>query len=108
MYVDDIPAAARQQEQLDWFYKILSTRFNAKNLGEISKILGVRVTRDRKNKTIYLDQEQYLSSVLDKFGISKGTYKAKKIPTADYTSLGLLTQTMFVLTPLNIAKELEA
>ena len=87
VYVDDIPAAARQQEQLDWFYKILSTRFNAKNLGEISKILGVRVTRDRKNKTIYLDQEQYLSSVLDKFGISKGTYKAKKIPTADYTSL---------------------
>ena len=87
VYVDDIPAAAQRQTELDWFYKVLSARFHAKNLGEISKILGVRVTRDRRNKTIYLDQEQYLSSVLDKFGISKGTYKGKKIPAADYTSL---------------------
>lgn len=86
VYVDDIVAAAKQQSQINWFHEKLSDRFNTKNLGEIQKILGVRVTRDRKNRTIYLDQEQYLRTVLDKFGIKQKTHKDKKIPVADYTS----------------------
>ena len=36
---------------------------------------------------LYLDQEQYLSTVCDKFGITNGKYKAKKIPVTDYNSL---------------------
>ncbi|KAI0991021.1 hypothetical protein K3495_g17166, partial [Podosphaera aphanis] len=40
VYVDDIAAAASQKCKLDWFFKVLSQRFNAKNLGEIEKILG--------------------------------------------------------------------
>jgi Reverse transcriptase (RNA-dependent DNA polymerase) len=86
VYVDDIVAAARKQDQIDWFYKQLSGRFDAKNLGEIGKILGVRVARDRANRTIYIDQEQYLRAVLDKFGITQKTHKDKKIPAADYES----------------------
>lgn len=87
VYVDDIAAAARSKTQLQKFFKILSARFKAKNLGEIEKILGARVTRDRTNRTLYIDQEQYLSAVLDKFGITTGKHKAKKIPVADYESL---------------------
>jgi hypothetical protein len=87
VYVDDIAAAAKSQVQLERFFEILSTRFNAKNLGEIEKILGARVTRDRKNRTLYIDQEQYLTTVLDRFGITAEKHKAKKIPTADYESL---------------------
>jgi Reverse transcriptase (RNA-dependent DNA polymerase)/gag-polypeptide of LTR copia-type len=86
VYVDDIVAAARKQDQIDWFYKQLSGRFNTKHLGEIGKILGVRVTRDRANRTIYIDQEQYLRAVLDRFGITQKTHKDKKIPAADYES----------------------
>jgi hypothetical protein len=55
VYVDDIVTAAKSTDELDWFYEKLSKRFKAKNLGEIHKILGVRVARDRKNRTIYLD-----------------------------------------------------
>lgn len=55
VYVDDIAAAAEDAEQIKWFDQMLSRRFNTKNLGEIAKILGVRITRDRKHKTIYLD-----------------------------------------------------
>jgi hypothetical protein len=68
VYVDDIAAAAKSKIQLQRFFETLSARFNAKNLGEIEKILGARVTRDRKNRTLYLDQEQYLTTVLDRFG----------------------------------------
>ncbi len=55
VYVDDITAATKTTDQLDWFFKKLSGRFTVKNLREISKILGVRVTRNRTNRTIDLD-----------------------------------------------------
>jgi hypothetical protein len=87
VYVDDIVASAKKQGEIDEFYKTLRARFNAKDLGEIKKILGARVTQDRKNRTLYLDQEQYLNSVLEKFGITKETAKTKRIPAADYESL---------------------
>src|SRR5436190_16811821 len=44
LYIDDIAAASKHSPELDWFYSQLSARFNAKDLGEIQKILGVRVT----------------------------------------------------------------
>lgn len=87
VYVDDIAAAAKLTSDLAWFDEILSARFNSKNLGEIGKILGVRVIRDRANKTIYLDQQQYLETVLDNYGITSAKYKPKKIPAADYEHL---------------------
>ena len=64
VYVDDVVAAAKTQDNIDWFYKKLSSRFNAKNLGEIHKILSVQINHDRKNHTIYLDQEQYICTIL--------------------------------------------
>jgi hypothetical protein len=84
VYVDDIVAAAKSTDELDWFYKKLSKRFKAKNLGEIHKILGVRVARDRKNRTIYLDQEEYLRQALEKLGFAAPTHKSKCHPSADY------------------------
>jgi len=65
----------------------LSQRFNTKNLGEMNKILGIRITRDRKHGTIDLDQEQYLRTKLDKFGIAQKKYKPKAILVADYEAL---------------------
>ena len=93
VYVDDMVAAARDQAEIDWFNNILSRRFNTKNLGEISKLLGVRITRDRRNRTIYLDQEQYLEKVLSNFGFPAAKYKRKSIPAADYSNLRPATDT---------------
>jgi hypothetical protein len=87
VYVDDIAAAAKSKIQFQRFFEILSARFNAKNLGKIEKILGARVTRDRKNQTLYLDQGQYLTTVLNRFGIIAEKHKLKKIPTTDYELL---------------------
>ena len=87
VYVDDIAAAAENQAQIDWFSDMLHHRFKAKNLKEISKLLGMRITRDRKARTIYLDQEQYLDRVLTDFGIPTAKHKSKSIPAADYSNL---------------------
>ena len=87
VYVDDLAAAALHATDLDWFFSKLSARFNAKNLGEISKILGVRVTRDRSKRTIELDQEQYLEKVLTKFGFPKAVHHDIPTPMDGYNDL---------------------
>jgi hypothetical protein len=87
VYVDDIVAASRDAVQIEWFYDQLSSRFNTKNLGEISKILGIRIIRDRKSRTLIMDQEEYLDAMLNKFGITHAQYHPKKTPAADYNCL---------------------
>jgi hypothetical protein len=87
VYVDNIAAAATSKIRLQYFFNTLSATFNAKKLGEIEKILGARVTHDRKNQILYFDQEQYLMTVLNRFRIRVEKHKSKKIPTADYESL---------------------
>jgi hypothetical protein len=40
------------------------------------------VVRDRANRTIYLDQQQYLRSILDKFGFHEPPHSSKCHPSA--------------------------
>jgi hypothetical protein len=86
-YVDDIVTASGDSAEIEWFYDRLPSWFNTKNLREISKILGIRIIRDRKNRSLTMDQEEYLDAMLNKFGITHGQYNPKKIPVADYTCL---------------------
>jgi hypothetical protein len=87
VYVDDLAAAAHDVAELHWFFNNLDNRFNAKDLGEMDKILGVRITRDRKKRTIQLDQEQYLDKVLTKFGIPNARAKEVSTPIDSYDDL---------------------
>ena len=87
VYVDDIFVATRDMTSVQWFAKKLFSKFTAKSLGEIGKVLGARVTRDRKNRTIFLDQELYLNTVLERFGITHEKYKPKAVPIANYEAI---------------------
>ena len=80
LYVDDIPAAAKYKPELDWFYSQISSRFNTKDLGEIEKILGIRVTRNRPGRELFIDQEQYLQTVLDRCGYTGSPAKRRETP----------------------------
>ncbi|TVY57553.1 Copia protein [Lachnellula suecica] len=60
VYVDDLAASAKTRSELDWFFLMMKRRFLTKDLGEIFKILGIRVTRNRVTREIFLDQEEYL------------------------------------------------
>ncbi len=55
VYIDDIAVAARSNSELNWFFSSMKKRFHTKDLGEISKILGMRVTRNRIIKELFLD-----------------------------------------------------
>jgi hypothetical protein len=55
VYVDDILVAALISKEVSWFIKTLYKRFNSKDLGGVLKVLGIRITCDRRNKAIYLN-----------------------------------------------------
>jgi hypothetical protein len=55
VYVDDILVAALISKEVSWFSKTLYKRFNSKDLGGVLKVLGIRITCDRRNKAIYLN-----------------------------------------------------
>ena len=57
IYIDNILAAALISKEVSWFDKILYKRFNSKDLGGVLKVLGIRITRNKRNKAIYLNQE---------------------------------------------------
>lgn len=85
VYVDDIAAAAKTNAALSWFYSEFRKRFNTKDLGEISKILGMRITRNRSQRELFIDQEQYLEKVLDRIGLptkSSSTCKPRTTPVS--------------------------
>ncbi|KAI0992126.1 hypothetical protein K3495_g16060, partial [Podosphaera aphanis] len=83
VYVDDVAAASKHNSDLHWFYNQLKERFNTKDLGEISKILGMRVTRKRETRELFLDQEQYLEKALLRMDLplnSSSTGRPRLIP----------------------------
>lgn len=49
--------------------KRLSESFKMKDIGEAHYILGMRITRDRENGKLWIDQELYIKNVLKKFNM---------------------------------------
>jgi hypothetical protein len=47
--------------------KKLANSFSMKDLGAAKKILGMRITRDRKNHKLTLSQGEYIEKVLERF-----------------------------------------
>jgi hypothetical protein len=70
LYVDDIPAACDDATWLASFKAKLGARFKIKDMGDLSQLLGMHITRDRSARTISLDQSKYMRDVLAKYGMT--------------------------------------
>ena len=40
------------------------------DLGDVSKVLGMNVTRERENGTITIDQKEYAEDILERYGMT--------------------------------------
>jgi transposase InsO family protein len=71
LFVDDIVCAYHKHDEQEWKeYKAkLSTRFKIEDKRECKWILGMTVIRDRKNKTLQLNQQMYIEKVIKRFGM---------------------------------------
>lgn len=87
VYVDDICVAAKALSQVQWFKNEFQKAFKIKDLGEMKKILGIRITRNRKKRTLRMDQSHYLSEFLDELDMSTDKHEKTKIPMNGYDAL---------------------
>ena len=72
---------------MNWFKSSFKKLFKVKDLGEIEKILGVKITRNRSKRTIRMDQTSYLKMVLERIDIEYDKYKLIEFPINSYSSL---------------------
>jgi hypothetical protein len=62
------------------FKSQLSARFNIKDLGEVKDILGMRVTRNRADRTLTLGQSDYIRKLVRKYRLDPDANYNAKIP----------------------------
>ena len=91
MYMDNILIMGANKQAISDLKSRLNERFEMSDLGPCSQYLGMSVTRDRPNRTLYLSQEGYINQVLTQHDMyndphSKGNGVA--IPMEANTHLG--------------------
>ena len=87
LYVDDIVVASAAISAVIWFKQSLAAAFKVKDLGETQKILGIRITRDRKRRTLRMDQTHYVEKVLRDLHMGTDKHKCTEIPLNGYDAL---------------------
>ena len=67
LYVDDMLVAGSNMQDINVLKGKLDKSFAMKDLGAAKQILGMRITRDRKNCKLTLSQGEYIEKVFHRF-----------------------------------------
>ena len=79
LYVDDILLIGNDIGLLSDVKKWLVEKYQMKDLGQASYVLGIQIIRDRKNKLLALSQASYIDKVLARFSMQNS--KKGQLPT---------------------------
>ena len=69
--MDDILLASSDVSLLQETKKFLSSKFDMKDLGEASYVLGIEIHQDRRKGVLGRSQKAYIEKVLKKFSMHK-------------------------------------
>ena len=69
LYVDDILLSSSNVELLHETKQFLFSKFDMKDLGNASFVLGIQIYRDRSRGILGLSQKSYIDKVLSRFGM---------------------------------------
>lgn len=69
VHVDDLTIASKSRPAILRTIEQLREHFTLRHLGPTTGLLGVRVTRDRPNCKLWIDQRAYAIEVLSRFGM---------------------------------------
>ncbi|XP_049381203.1 retrovirus-related Pol polyprotein from transposon TNT 1-94 [Solanum stenotomum] len=67
--MDDMLIVGKNTSKIDELKKELRKSFAMKDLGQAKQILGMRITRLRDERKIYLSQKKYIECVLERFNM---------------------------------------
>jgi transposase InsO family protein len=72
-FVDDMQGSYHAEDAAEFhqYVKLLQNRFRIKQLHTATWMLGMRISRDRKMRTITLSQELYVTKALERFGLQQ-------------------------------------
>jgi transposase InsO family protein len=73
LYVDDLLLFSNSTRALASFKAQLSAQFSMTDLGEAKFILGIEITRNRRQRTIALSQPSYSRDVVSAYGMDAST-----------------------------------
>jgi len=71
IHVDDLLIASNSRDAIQKVKSDLASHFKIHDQGPTTSILGIKVERDRPNRTISLSQPSYIESILEQFGMSE-------------------------------------
>ncbi len=80
LFVDDAIILFDQQDVSEWLRikKLIKDKYSIKDMGNAQFILGMRIVRNRKQRTILIDQQAYIEKTLNKLG--HGVMRSMKTP----------------------------
>ncbi|CAI7875588.1 unnamed protein product [Closterium sp. NIES-53] len=81
VYVDDLVFATADTEALAHVKSELQKRHTCTDVGELTSYLGLRITRDRAQRTITLTQSHMVQQVLQRFGFTYSSPQSTSLPT---------------------------
>ncbi|CAI7774599.1 unnamed protein product, partial [Closterium sp. NIES-53] len=81
VYVDDLVFATADTEALAHVKSELQKRHTWTDLGELTSYLGLRITRDRAQRTITFTQSHMVHQVLQQFGFTYSSPQSTPLPT---------------------------
>ncbi|CAI7757085.1 unnamed protein product [Closterium sp. NIES-53] len=81
VYVDDLVFATADTEALAHVKSELQKRHTCTDMGELISYLGLRITRDRAQRTITLTQSHMVQQVLQRFGFTYSSPQSTPLPT---------------------------
>ncbi|CAI7791285.1 unnamed protein product [Closterium sp. NIES-54] len=81
VYIDDLDFATADTKALAHVKSELQKRHMCTDLGELTSYLGLRITRDRAQRTITLTQSHMVQQVLQCFGFTYSSPQSTPLPT---------------------------
>lgn len=87
LYVDDLLIVGNCKTEIVKIKGELSKRFEMKDLGPASVMLGVEITRDRPSRKLWISQREYTSEVLSRFQMQETRTVSTPMDKATLTTL---------------------
>ena len=69
VYVDDLLITGNNEREIKKLKEKLADEFKIKDLGYLTKIIGIEVTRSKNNKVTHISQKAYVMKILKKFNM---------------------------------------
>ena len=82
LYVDDLLLLGENQLEIEDVKCQLGNLYHMKDLGPASSYLQIRITRDHKNRSIWIDQEAYIDNTLKRLKLQDANSTKTPLPAS--------------------------